>query len=81
MGATQRRASVDPELEAMAAILGALDGLDGESIQRVLDYVLGRLSLPRPSQLSVVQPTTLVPGPIAVRDSAHRKMQPSVRDL
>jgi hypothetical protein len=37
----------DSELASINAILNALDGLDGESIQRVLDYVIGRLSIPR----------------------------------
>jgi len=37
---------VDPEINAINSILGALAELDGESIQRVLDYVMRRLSLP-----------------------------------
>jgi hypothetical protein len=43
VGKVARRA--DPELGAINTILNALDGLEGESIQRVLDYVIGRLSL------------------------------------
>ena len=38
--------SADRELAAISSILQALDGLDGESIQRVLDYVFDRLSIP-----------------------------------
>jgi hypothetical protein len=38
----------DRELTAMATILNALEGLDGESIQRVMDYVFNRLSISRP---------------------------------
>src|SRR5688572_22531085 len=45
MSTGQRKGKADRELEAIGSILTALDGLDGESIQRVFDYVLGRMSL------------------------------------
>jgi len=50
------RRSADPELYAINVILEALDGLDGESIQRVLDYVFGRLSIARSTR--VVSPSS-----------------------
>ena len=81
MSAPQRRPNADRELDAMASILGALNGLDGESIQRVLHYVFGRLSLPRSNQLSVLQPVSAVATPSAVRDVGHPIRQPSIRDL
>ncbi len=60
----------------MAAILDALKGLEGESIQRVLDYVMGRLSLNRPTRpsLSSTAPSS-VPGDVA------KTRQASIRDL
>ena len=82
MNATPRRGKADQELEAMAAILGALNGLDGESIQRVLDYIFGRLSLPRPAHLSVGPAVSVIPSPHAPREvPAHLVRQPSIRDL
>ena len=45
--ATNKNAA-DRELAAIGIILKALNGLDGESIQRVLDYVFGRLSIAAP---------------------------------
>lgn len=71
----------DRELAAIGSILRALESLDGESIQRVLDYVFGRLSLAQPRHIPSV---TVVPShqpphqPAA--ESAHRH-RPSIRDL
>jgi hypothetical protein len=48
----------DPELDAINAILRALDGLDGESIQRVLDYVFGRLSIAKSSRTVSAVPSS-----------------------
>jgi hypothetical protein len=59
----------------MATILDALKGLEGESIQRVLDYVLGRLSLSRPTRSS--SPTVATSLPV----DASRARQASIRDL
>jgi hypothetical protein len=47
MARVTRMDGPDPELAAINTILKALDGLEGESIQRVLDYVVGRLSIGR----------------------------------
>ncbi len=60
----------------MATILDALKGLEGESIQRVLDYVMGRLSLNRPTRpaLSSTVPSSLA-GDVA------KPRQASIRDL
>jgi len=56
------RNRADRELQAMAAILDALNGLEGESIQRVLDYVLGRLSLNRPTRASLSTVASSLPA-------------------
>lgn len=70
----------DRELQAMAAIINALEGLDGDSIQRVIDYVLGRLSLGKSSRsfgAAVASPAPVVasePGP-------HGARRVSIRDL
>lgn len=60
----------------MGAILGALEGLEGESIQRVLDYVLGRLSITRarPSSLAA-------PAATSLPTDAAKARQISIRDL
>ncbi len=61
----------------MGAILGALDGLEGESIQRVLDYVMGRLSLSRSTRpASPSASPVLAPG-----DAGKLTRQTSIRDL
>jgi hypothetical protein len=68
--------SADRELAAISSILRALEGLDGESIRRVLDYVFGRLSIDAPRQF---KPTTTVSSPVAVESSHSRRT--SIRDL
>src|SRR5438445_8223920 len=70
------RSRADRELQAMAAILDALKGLEGESIQRVLDYVLGRLSLNRPTRPSL-SPTVATSLPA----DPNKARQASIRDL
>ena len=60
----------------MAAILDALKGLEGESIQRVLDYVLGRLSLNRPTRPSL---SSAVPS--SLTGDTTKTRQASIRDL
>ena len=52
----------DRELSAMSAILKALEGLDGESMQRVLDYVFSRLSISRAT--ANVAPSTVSSAPV-----------------
>jgi hypothetical protein len=48
------KSSADHELAAISSILQALNDLDGESIQRVLDYVFGRLSIAPPRHVKAV---------------------------
>jgi len=69
--------AADKELAAIGIVLQALHGLDGESIQRVLDYVLVRLSIggPQHSRMSsTAQVATLPPIDATVR-------RESIRDL
>jgi hypothetical protein len=83
----------DRELNAMGTILAALEGLDGKSTQRVLDYVLGRLSLGRPGRLfppsvsvstgphvsgSEAQPTT---RRVSIRDLKEEKQPESANQM
>lgn len=80
MSASQRKGKSDRELDAIGAILGALQGLEGESIQRVLDYVFGRLSIARPASVSIAASGKVVSaaGPREVSEPARLI---SVRDL
>jgi hypothetical protein len=72
--------SGDQELKAMSAILSALEDLDGESIQRVLDYVFSRLSIALPGRAKTSPPlATPQTAPIAVQSGLGRR--PSIRDL
>ena len=80
MSAGQRRGRADLELDAIRVILSALEPLDGDSIQRVLDYVFGRLSISRttPSPLPLpVGPSTVIP----TKETSHPGPQSSIRDL
>lgn len=61
----------------MGTILGALEGLEGESIQRVLDYVLGRLSLSRPTRTSSLSAPVAAP----LQADGSKVRQASIRDL
>ncbi len=61
--------------------MGALEGLDGESIQRVLDYVFGRLSIARSTSLSSASPVTVISPTAIPRDSPASVRRPSIRDL
>jgi len=83
MGANKRVTKADRELEAIGAILDALDGLDGESIQRVLDYVFGRLSIGHPSRISVSSPAAsgISTPQVVGGDVGHPGRQHSIRDL
>lgn len=74
---SRTRSKTDRELQAMGTILGALEGLEGESIQRVLDYVLGRLSLSRPSRTSTLSAPVVAPLPA----DGGKVRQASIRDL
>lgn len=68
--------AADRELAAMSAIIGALDGLDGDSIQRVMDYVMGRLSIGGSSRPKF---GSAFGGPLET--VAIERKQTSIRDL
>jgi len=80
MSAGQRRGKADRELDAIGVILAALEPLDGESIQRVLDYVFGRLSISRSPSSSTAPPMVVAVTPQG-RDAVHSVGQSSIRDL
>lgn len=80
MGATQRKGKADRELDAIGAILGALQGLEGESIQRVLDYVFGRLSIGPSGHVSVASRAG-VSSTGSIREATEPVRQTSIRDL
>jgi len=71
------RNKADRELQAMGVIIAALDGLEGESIQRVLDYVLGRLSISRSTRGASFG----VPVAASIVSEAVKARQTSIRDL
>ncbi|MGA9040801.1 MAG: hypothetical protein WB421_09720 [Terriglobales bacterium] len=71
----------DKELEAIGTILRALDGLEGESIQRVLDYVFGRLSIGQTRTAAPLQTTALSPSSTGSTDFRRAQNQVSIRDL
>lgn len=79
MADPKSRSAADRELTAIGAILRALDGLDGESIRRVLDYVFGRLSIAAPAHIKTISAVSATPG-IQPLDAAQRA-RPSIRDL
>ena len=81
MSTGQRKAGADRELEAIGSILRALEGLDGESIQRVFDYVLGRMSLGRPSPTASAPISVAPTNVVAPSDSPRAGRQVSIRDL
>ena len=70
--------SADRELAAISTILKSLEGLDGESIQRVFDYVFGRLSITAPRLIKPVS-NTVMPHAIVAEASHGRRI--SIRDL
>ena len=80
MAESRRQTAADREIDAISTILRALDGLDGESIRRVLDYVFSRLSIAVPSHIKSV--TNLTPSQaIQSIEGAHRAIRVSIRDL
>jgi hypothetical protein len=79
MSAKRTSGKDDRELQAIGSILQALEGLEGESIQRVLDYVFGRLSITRQSRLS--PPLGLPSATSSSPEPRHLTRQPSIRDL
>ena len=78
MGGSRQGSSSDRELVAIGTILGSLEGLEGESIQRVLDYVFSRLSIARPTPFSLVAP---LPPVSASSSGDTSRRHPSIRDL
>jgi hypothetical protein len=81
MSADKRRRKADQELEAIGSILTALDGLDGESIQRVFDYVLGRMSIGRPRHLAAAPVSVASTGTVVAHEVPHTARRLSIRDL
>jgi hypothetical protein len=69
----------DRELNAIGAILRALEGLDGESIQRVLDYVFGRLSISAPRSLKTV--AAIPAAGVSTPTEASHLRRASIRDF
>jgi hypothetical protein len=80
MADSKSRSSADGELVAIGAILRALNGLDGESIQRVLDYVFNRLSIDLPINIKTITSSSVSQSIPAV-EMPHRGTRPSIRDL
>lgn len=68
-------AELDPELQAMQSIIGALDPLDDEARQRVIDYAFTRLGLTRK------EPEESIPDPQAVEEAPPRPVGTDVRTL
>jgi len=73
------RSAQDRELDAMKAIIQALDGLEGESIQRVMDYVLSRLSIAAPTRQKGFSPPDLASS--MPSEPVHPVAAQSIRDL
>jgi hypothetical protein len=80
MASHVKTGKADKELEAIGTILQALDGLEGESIQRVLDYVFGRLSIGQVRATASPQAITVSPS-MTSPDFHHSQAQLSIRDL
>ena len=71
--------SVDQELTAISDILKSLEGLDGESIQRVFEYVFNRLSISTPRQVKSTAGTSAGSSNSASDIQFSRAL--SIRDL
>ncbi len=80
MADSKSRSTADGELVAIGAILRALNGLDGESIQRVLDYVFNRLSIDLPNNIKTIASSSVAQS-IPAAETPHRSAIPSIRDL
>lgn len=76
-----RATTADRELDALKAIMGALDGLDGDSIQRVLDYVFSRLSIVAPNRVTQVTAKAVGLSSAEVQGDTARSRRASIRDL
>lgn len=71
----------DRELEAIGTILRALQPLEGDSVQRVLDYIFRRLSINWPSGISSQGSIEMASPPVPGAKEGGRPRQPSIRDL
>lgn len=69
--------SADGELEAIGTVLRALESLEGDSIQRVLDYVVRRLGISRPLGFAPDASIETATSPVGLTTAR----QPSIRDL
>jgi len=76
----KKSSSADKELKAIGVILSALEKLDGDSIQRVLDYVFGRLSLGSRSRAVAVSGVASGASAQSTIDGSPSR-RPSIRDL
>ena len=74
------RSTQDRELDAIGLILRALEGLEGESIQRVLDYVFSRLSIAAPTRSKAFASLSTI-TPSAPAEGGPRVHRQSIRDL
>ncbi len=81
MSSAAHKGKNDRELEAIGAILSALDGLDGESIQRIFDYVLGRMSVGRRGELIPPPVSVASSGPPMSNEIPQTIRRVSIRDL
>jgi hypothetical protein len=81
MASINQKTAHDRELHAMGAILRALDGLDGESIRRVLDYVFNRLSISGPSPAKATTSIATPAPSLTPPDTPHHSKTISIRDL
>jgi hypothetical protein len=83
MPSPKDKAGPDAELRAIQSIMQALEGLDGDALQRVIAYVFNRLSISTPSRLQVPTPPP-TSGPLSASgtsDIQRRSHAPSIRDL
>ncbi len=77
-----RATTADRELDALKAIMGALDGLDGDSIQRVLDYVFSRLSIVAPNRVTqITGKASGLSSADTLGETVVRSKRASIRDL
>jgi hypothetical protein len=81
MATNPKAIKADKELDAIGTILRALDGLEGESIQRVLDYVFGRLSISQDRSSSSSPLATVSTITSGFSELRHSPTQLSIRDL
>lgn len=76
-----KRSAADRELAALSAIMNALQGLDGDSIQRVLDYVFSRLSIGKSIRHEKAHAPAPTEAAADAADGTQRGRRLSIRDL